>query len=97
MNACLEVVTFKLKPEVSIDHFWETANQMTDVLPQLPGYQERHLAYDADTMTWIDVVHWTSLHEAHEAAEKVKTIEACTRMFRLIDGSSVELRHYERQ
>ena len=91
----LELVVFKLREGVTREEFLATNPALSEWARQQPGFVSRELSYDADGDRWVDVVWWSTLDDAHAAAERAMSSEACAPMFGLIDMESTLQLHAE--
>jgi hypothetical protein len=87
-----EVVIFKLKDGVSVDDFVKLATAMTPDLKSFSGFQHRELGQDANGY-WIDIVHWSRLEDALQAAQKIMDIPNSHAFMGMIDESSISMYH----
>ena len=86
----IEVVTFRLKPDVSNKNFIASAKSMDKTLRSWKGFISRELV-DVGNGEWIDIVHWENLESALKAEELALKSEICLPFFSNIDDSSQKL------
>ena len=91
----LELVVFKLADGVSREQFLGTVDAVSNWASEQPGFASRELLYDAEGDRWIEVVWWSTMEDAHAAAELALTSESCRPMFELIDMESTLMAHAE--
>ena len=91
----LELVVFKLREGVTREEFLGTVDGVSTWAAEQPGFLSRELAYDGDGDRWIDVVWWRTLDEAHAAADRAMSSDACAPMFGLIDEEATLMLHAE--
>ena len=89
----LELVVFKLNEGASREQLLGTVDAVSSWIARQPGFISRDLAYDAEGDRWIDVVWWSSMEDAHAAAELAMSSESCAPMFALIDMESTLMVH----
>lgn len=88
----MEIVSFRLHDTVAPADF-ETAARAIDALLQKRGTAtSRTLVRDEDGL-WTDIVQWTSMAEAHSAAEELTKDPAFAPMGAMIDPSTIHMRH----
>ena len=91
----LELVVFSLRAGVPRERLVETAGAVSAWVAEQPGFVSRELFAGGPDGRWIDSVRWTSLGDAHAAAEAAMTSESCAPMFALIDMESMLMLHGE--
>jgi hypothetical protein len=74
MNEHLEVVHFTVKPGEREAFLARRGPAIAALRRRFDGLLESRLA-EFDDGTWVDVVRWTSLEQAREAAECVADVE----------------------
>jgi len=89
----LELVVFKLASGVSREQFLGTVDAVSSWISQQPGFLSRELCHDPEGDRWIEVVWWSTLHDAKAAAERAMTSESCAPMFGSIDMESTLMLH----
>ena len=92
----LELVVFKVHDGVSRDDFLATNDAVSTWISKRPGFVSRELSYDAEGDRWVDVLWWTSMEDAAEAAKLALSSESCAPMFALIDTESALMLHADR-
>jgi hypothetical protein len=90
----LEVVLFKLKPNVEETAFLEASEAIMPDLRAMQGFIHRELHKDAESR-WMDTVQWQSLDEAQRAAQVLIGLPCAQALFAMLDGSSVTILHLE--
>lgn len=91
----VELAIFKLKPGVGREQLLATVDPVSEWARTQPGFISRDLTYSEDSDTWIDVVWWASLEDAHAASEAALSSESCAPMFSLIDLEGTQMIHGE--
>lgn len=89
----VELAIFKVKPGVGRDELLATVGPVSEWVKGQPGFISRDLTYSEETDTWIDVLWWESLEDAHAAAEAALASESCAAMFGLIDLEGTQMIH----
>lgn len=89
----LELVVFKLNEGATTEQLLGTVDAVSSWIARQPGFISRELAYDAEGDRWIDVVWWSSMEDAHAAAELATSSDSCAPMFALIDMESTLMVH----
>lgn len=89
----IEQVRFRARSPQAEARMAEAAWAAQPAIEQLPGFVSRQFAR-GDDGEWIDLVRWTSLEAAREAAERAGRDPDIAAFFGQIDMQSVELRHY---
>jgi hypothetical protein len=92
MTTAIEVVTFKLKSDVSIEQFEQSQEGVNSFCKTQAGFIYRSLSKD-DQGTWFDIVYWTDIDSAKSAGEAFMRDEKCQELSKLIDNTSVVMRH----
>jgi hypothetical protein len=90
----LEVVLFKIKPDVDESVFLETNEAVMPDLRAMQGFIRREL-FKAEDGRWMDTVHWHSLDDAHHAAEAFMGLSCAQALMALIDETSITMLHLE--
>ena len=90
----LEVVLFRSAEVLTVDQMVQAADDIQTWLKDQPGYLDRTLAKD-DTGLWLDVVSWTSLTEAQQAADTIMQMAVGRAFGAAIDGPSIQMFHLE--
>jgi hypothetical protein len=88
----LELVSFRLLPGIAPTAFLALARQTEPVLRRQPGYVSRKLVQTPDGL-WTDIVEWTSLAHAVEAARIVTTDPGFAPFIGAIDMTTVSMAH----
>ena len=89
----VEIAIFTVKEGVSREQFLATVDPVSEWVRTQPGFLSRDLTYSADDDTWIDVIWWASMNDAHTAAEAAMTSESCAPMFGAIDLEATKMLH----
>jgi hypothetical protein len=92
MNSTIEVVTFKLKNNVTAQQLELSHEGVNSFCVAQPGFLYRSLSED-DQGTWFDIVYWKDVESAKAAGEAFMADERCQNLSKLIDDTSVVMRH----
>lgn len=76
MSQAIEVDVFRAKAGITPEQIQSPALVVTPVLAVLPGFISREFGASEDGQ-FLDVVHWSDLASAKQAAEKVMSIQVC--------------------
>ena len=91
----IEVTTFKYKPTVKADKFWERdAGIESDYTSKQPGYISRESGYSADNNEVVVVVRWKSQEDADASMKKFMTDTSVADYAEMIDGNSMKMSRY---
>ncbi len=91
----VEIAIFKVKDGVSREHLLSTVDAVSEWAKRQHGFLSRDLTYSPDSDSWIDVIWWKNLDDAHAAAERAMTSESCAPMFAAIDLEATQMLHGE--
>jgi len=92
MESVVELVSFKLKEEVSEQRFLAASDEMNnDFLSLQKGYIDRKLVKKEDT--WADIVLWETMEDAMRAANVASQNFIAGAYFECIERSSCEMKH----
>jgi antibiotic biosynthesis monooxygenase (ABM) superfamily enzyme len=87
----IELVSFRLASNASQD-FLAANEEINDWLASQPGFLRRDLAEGEDG-TWLDVVVWQTMQEAHAAAAAMEAEAGNFVAMGMIDPASISMRH----
>jgi len=90
----VELVQFRLKPEVSEAAFLEAVADTQVVVAQLPGFLHREVLKGDDGL-WVDVIHWQTKIEALAAAQAFGTMPEVAAFGAMIDPNQMTMLHLE--
>lgn len=88
----IEIVAFRLLPNVSADHFLVAVAESAELVASQPGFLGRHLSCD-DSGLWTDVITWIDMPKALTAAQTVMADPAFGPLMSAIDPAEVSVRH----
>lgn len=90
----IELVIFKIKPDVSEEAFVKAAEKTWPAIKQMAGYVDRQLAVDEQGQ-WSDIVYWTDMEAAQTAAAAVMQMSEFADFISMIDESQLSMRHLD--
>ncbi|MDF2180061.1 hypothetical protein P2G88_17535 [Aliiglaciecola sp. CAU 1673] len=93
-NTTIEMVSYKLKTDASIAQLRETHEGINAFCRSQPGFIYRSLSKDAED-TWHDIVYWQDMNSAKAAADAFMQNETAQHMLRLLDESTLKMRHMQ--
>lgn len=88
----IEIVTFRLRDGIDPQSFGIAAAAIMPFVRSLEGFLERHLC-ELEDGSWIDVVRWSSLADAKNAAAMFQKASEVSEFASMIDFSTIDLRH----
>ena len=88
----VEVVQFKAKSGVSDAQIRDAADALQRDVEQFPGYLHRRLVKSEDGQ-WLDIVDWTGLGEALQAAEAIMAQPSAQSFMELVEPESIKMLH----
>ncbi len=90
-----EVVQFHLIEGTDEKAFLKASDAMhSDFLKNAEGFLDRELI-KGEFDQWMDIIHWSSLTEAEEAAREALDHPACLRFFGMIDETSMTMMYLQ--
>lgn len=93
----LELVTCKIVSGTTDEALLRAVRASQNALEGYEGYVQRTLARSLDDEdVWIDLVLWSGMKEAHEAAAMFEQEAAAQSLMSLIDPKNVRMQHFER-
>ncbi len=84
----VELAAFPLRSQVAKQKFIADAEATTPFFQDVRTAVHRVLAIGDDSITWYDIVYWTSLSAALDAARAIETVPAAQPFLRSIDNTS---------
>jgi hypothetical protein len=84
----VELAAFSLRPHITEQNFIADAEATTPFFQDVHTAVHRVLAIGDDNTTWYDIVYWTSLSEALDAARAIETVPAAQPFLQSIDDNS---------
>jgi hypothetical protein len=88
----VEVVQFKAKAGISDAQIRAVADALQRDVEGLPGYISRRLLKSEDGQ-WLDIVDWTGLDEALQAAEAIMARPSAQSFMELVEPASITMLH----
>jgi antibiotic biosynthesis monooxygenase (ABM) superfamily enzyme len=95
MDGQFEFVIYRLKPDISRDHFLEVSARATEWLRNRPGYLGRELLQD-DSGQWVDLVRWTTIENALSAASDFMAVPQAAAFMDAVEPESITMLHPRR-
>lgn len=96
MKACMEIVSYQLKPEARSEKFMEFVHRLQTTLSAIDGFVSREVFYREASGVWVELIGWES-EEAAKLAETELMRQPCmVEAMELIETSTVQM-HLVRQ
>lgn len=92
----LEVVLFRAKAGVADEQVLQGSAQIQPWLEHADGYLSRQLSKSEDGQ-WVDLIHWRTLAEAHQAAEQLMAEPTAAAFMSMIEPESITMLHVQQQ
>jgi hypothetical protein len=90
----IEVVTLKLKSDVSAEQFGPVDREVqTTYMVARPGFLSRESAPGSDN-TWVVIVHWRSVADADSSMKSFETAPAAAKFMSMIVANSMVMTRY---
>ncbi len=89
----IELVVFSLVDGATPERFLGTVDAVSEWIRTQPGFISRDLSYSAEQDRWIEIIHWGSLRNAHDAAKAAESSDSCLPMFAMIDMETMLFLH----
>ena len=90
----IELVLFRTKPGISVEALIEAAAKVNTFVQAQPGFVQRNLAVNEEGQ-WTDIVYWTDMAAAHQAAEAALSSPICQPFFGMIDEATMKMHHFD--
>jgi len=94
MQSTIELVSFKLKPNVDETQLADLQPAVNEFIKQQPGFHYRSLIKDTDGQ-FLDIVYWESEEKAKAAGKNFMEQSWAQQMMSLIDENSINMRHIQ--
>ncbi len=91
-----EIVVFKFKEEVPTKEQEILMEKMNAHVTNSKGFKNREYYYSEHDNRWVDLVTWTDLTSAKNAADEFFKSPACSNIISKIDDKSIVTSHYEK-
>lgn len=92
MSHVVELVSFRLKKEVSEEHFLEASDKFSSGFLSLQkGYLSRQLIKKDDI--WSDLIQWETMEDAMNAVKAIEQSTAAVPYCDCIDESTCTMQH----
>jgi antibiotic biosynthesis monooxygenase (ABM) superfamily enzyme len=92
MAEVLEMVLYRLKPDIDRGQFLAVSSKATQWLRTQPGYRGRQL-FEDESGQWIDFVSWESMDNALAAATAFMETPDAAAFMAVVDSESVRMFH----
>ncbi|WP_281890376.1 hypothetical protein [Paenibacillus sp. YYML68] len=92
----IEFVTFQLQPSTERESFLQAAHRSQQAVQHYAGYESRTLLHVEESGEWLDLVGWSSLEAAQQAAAAFGNDPAASDLIAALDGPTVNMNHYMR-
>src|SRR5215213_2505945 len=93
-NPILEVVLFKLKPDVEEAAFFNVNESILSDLRTMDGFIRRDLFKDSHGQ-WMDIVYWQSMAAAQRAAAMFPSLPCAQTLMEMLDATTLTMLHFE--
>ncbi len=87
-----EIVTFKLAPGVTADHYIGLSKTINDFVENCPGFIFRRLSSGNDGR-WTDTAIWSDMEAAKAAADAFPQQDFAPKVMAAIDADTLDMRH----
>lgn len=91
-----EIVVFKFKEGVAPKEQKNLMAKINAFVTNLKGFEKREYFYCEHDNRWVDLVTWTDLASAKNAADEFFRSPACSDIISKIDDTSIVTSHYEK-
>lgn len=96
VNPVIEVVTLKVKPEVSMADFSKIDKKIEQQhVSRQPGFISRESAA-GENHDWVVIVHWRSVKDADASMNSFANAPAAREFMDSIDANSMKMTRYQR-
>lgn len=93
-STVLEVVIFEANPKFTEVEVKSAINLLNDIVKSYDGFIKRITANN-DQMKYIDLVYWTDMKSAKNAAKSIMENEKAATSFKVIKPDSVAMHHFQ--
>jgi len=94
-NNVVEIVSFKLNPDVNKNDFLESNIAFEEFIKARPGILYRSLCCNEETGVWSDIVYWQTMADAKNAQQAFMQSPCCSKLMQLVDPESISMQHSE--
>ncbi|MBD0382164.1 hypothetical protein [Paenibacillus sedimenti] len=91
MKLCMEVVSYRLKQEVSTETFMGHVNQLQKALNEVTGFVKREVFFNTEKGVWVEIVEWESPEAAKQGEAKIMQETFMVEAMALIDESTIQM------
>lgn len=92
--AVVEVVLFETNPSYSESEARKALASLNDIVKMYYGFVERTTA-SAKGGKYIDIIYWTDMKSAKEAAQELMKDEQALKAFEVIKQESLQMYHFD--
>lgn len=96
MKQCLEVVSYRLKQDVSAETFMRYVNMLQEALSGGNGFVKREVFFNAESGVWVELAEWESLEAAKQCEAKIMQEPFMAEAMGFIDESTIQM-HFVKQ
>jgi hypothetical protein len=96
MKPCLEVVSYRLKQDVSEETFMRYVNMLQEALSRGNGFVKREVFFNAESGVWVELAEWESLEAAKQCEAKIMQEPFMVEAMGLIDETTIQM-HFVKQ
>lgn len=91
MKSCLEVVSYRLKMDVSEETFMRYVNMLQETLSKGNGFIKREVFFNAESGIWVELVEWESAEAAKQCEAEIMKKPFMAEAMGLIDESTIQM------
>ncbi|WP_199620220.1 hypothetical protein [Paenibacillus alkalitolerans] len=96
MKPCLEVVSYRLKQDVSAETFMRYVNILQEALSGRTGFIKREVFFNAESGVWVEIAEWESHEAAKQCEAKIMQEPFMAEAMGLIDEATIQM-HFVKQ
>lgn len=96
MKPCMEVVSYRLKQDVSTETFMRYVNLLQETLSGGDGFVKREVFFTAESGVWVELAEWESFEAAKQCEAKIMQEPFMAEAMGLIDESTIQM-HFVNQ
>jgi hypothetical protein len=96
MKPCQEVISYRLKEDVSAETFMSYVNMLQEALSGGNGFVKREVFYNEKNGVWVEIAEWESLEAAKQCEAKIMQEPFMAEAMGLIDESTIQM-HFVKQ
>ncbi|MDF2962783.1 MAG: hypothetical protein K0S39_4518 [Paenibacillus sp.] len=96
MKLCQEVVSYRLKNDVSAETFMRYVKLLQEALIERDGFIKREVFFNEESGVWIELAEWKSLEAAKQCEAIIMQDPFMAEAMALIDESTIQM-HFVKQ